>query len=55
MNLDVNNDEHMTQNRSQYVNQLLERNRQVIRIWVVISYVVRNSASSRKIKRTGIE
>ena len=32
MNLPINDDETMSRNRSEYVNQLLERNRQVIPI-----------------------
>lgn len=32
MNLEINDDETMSRNRSEYVNQLLERNRQVIPI-----------------------
>ena len=32
MNLEIHDDETMSRNRSEYVNQLLERNRQVIPI-----------------------
>lgn len=35
MNLEINDDETMSRNRSEYVNQLLERNRQVIPITTI--------------------
>ena len=35
MNLPINDDETMSRNRSEYVNQLLERNRQVIPITTI--------------------
>ena len=35
MNLEINDDETMSRNRSEYVNQLLERNRQVIPISII--------------------
>ena len=38
MNLPINDDENMTRNRSEYVNQLLERNRQVT-ILIYKSYI----------------